>query len=669
MAFFPNDPLFPDQWYLRNRGQALSTGQPGGRVGEDINVLPAWNLGLTGQGVLMAFVDDGVEIGHPDLAPNYRAAFSYDFNDEDSTPQARQANEDWHGTSVAGIAAGRGGNGGGITGIAPYASFAALRLTAADTTDEQEARALNYRFQAIAIYNNSWGPPDRAQLQAPGPLLRAALSRGVTYGRGGLGSIYVWAAGNGREQEDNANFDGYTNSRYVISVAALDHKGQFSPYSEPGACILVSAYGDDYITGIATTDLLGNSGYNPDIGFSTAPNYSNHNYTNNFNGTSAATPMVSGVVALMLQANPNLTWRDVQHILVQTARQNDPANEDWQLNGAGHLINHNYGFGVVNAGAAVQRAQTWQRVAREVSFRSPVLLENRSIFDNGTALSSTFTLEDNVRIERVELVFDADHAQSSDLQIELFSPDGTPSILAPAGFRPNQGTYNNWAFTSTRHWDEQAAGTWTLQVRDQMSLNEGVWNSWQLRVYGTRTFLATDRADTLRGSARIDAIAGKEGNDILYGLAGRDRLLGGTGADTLSGGLGGDRLYGSFSTDILSGGDGNDSLYGEQGNDKLRGGNGHDLLVGSTGADTLVGGAGADIFKLERFLSPDRILDFADGIDRLGISPTLQTANFSFTDQSNGTMIRLGGQKLAFLVGIQSSQISGADFTAYSPST
>lgn len=662
MAFSPNDPLFRDQWYLRNRGQALSTGQPGGRVGEDINVLAAWSMGLTGQGVLIAFVDDGVEVRHPDLAPNYRAAFSYDFNDEDNDPQARQANQDWHGTSVAGIAVGRGGNGTGITGVAPNAAFAALRLTAADTTDAQEARALNHRFQAIAIYNNSWGPPDDGRLRAPGPGLRAALVRGIINGRNGLGSIYVWAAGNGREVGDNANFDGYTNSRYVISVAALDHHGRFAPYSEPGACILVSAYGDDYITGIVTTDLLHNSGYNPSREVGAALNYSDRNYTTDFGGTSAATPMVSGVVALMLQANPNLTWRDVQHILVRTARKNDPTNGDWRRNGAGRWINHNYGFGVVNAGAAVTLAQTWRRVAREVPVRSPNLLVSRPILDNGIPLRATLTLEDNIRIERVELIFDADHRQAGDLQIELFSPDGTPSTLAEAEVRLNLGNYNNWVFTSTRLWDEQAAGTWTLRVTDLVSLEQGVLNSWQLRVYGTRTFLTSDRADTLRGTVQLDAIAGKRGNDSLSGLGGHDRLLGGAGDDTLWGGIGSDRLYGGFGRDVLIGGNDHDSLDGDRGFDRLNGGAGSDRLAGGMDADVLLGGTGADTFMLETFLGIDRILDFTDGIDRLGLSPGLQGINFTFTDQANGTLIQFGNQRLALLVGIHSSQISAADF-------
>jgi len=685
MAFFPNDPLFRDQWYLWNRGQSLSTGQPGGRPGEDINVLPAWQRGITGRGVLIGVIDDGLEVWHPDLAPNYTPIHSYDFNGEDSNPQA-EADADRHGTSVAGIAAGRGGNGIGIVGVAPYATFAALRLTAGAASDEQIARALNHRFQAIAIYSSSWGPADGGGLHGPGPQTQAALWRGTIWGRRGLGTIYVWAAGNGRVWGDNANYDGYANSRYVIAVAALNHRGQFSPYSEPGANILVSAYGDDSITGVTTTDRLGRAGYNP-ASFSNGArnyqnlnyqnlnyqnlnyqnlnyqnlNYQNLNYTNDFGGTSSATPMVSGTVALMLEANPRLTWRDVQHILVRTARQNDPTHADWQRNGAGHAINHNYGFGVVNAGLAVSRAHHWRRVAREVTFRSPLLPQNRSIPDRGVPLRSVFTLEDNIRVERVEVLFHAAHRQNGDLQVELISPDRTVSTLAESHSIPDRN-YTNWVFTSVRHWDELAAGQWTLRVRDGIAQNVGVWNTWQIRVYGTRSWYASDRPDQLRGSDRADAIAGKGGNDILSGLGNRDRLLGGQGDDTLYGGSGSDQLCGGAHRDLLLGGPGNDALYGEGGTDWLRGGPENDLLVGGAETDFLLGGVGNDTFRLEATSGIDHILDFADGRDRLNLIRSIPVAALSFIPQGRNTLIRTENQALALLVGVQPGQLSQADF-------
>ena len=185
----PNDPLFSQQWHLRN------TGQSGGTAGEDIRVTTAWDR-VRGSGVVIGIVDDGLQSTHPDLSGRYVSALSYDFNGNDSNP-APGAGDD-HGTAVAGIAAATGNNGIGVSGVAPAASLAGLRLVAAATTDAQEAAGLTHRMQDIDIYNNSWGPDDTGDnLEAPGPLTLAALKNGVENGRGGLGSIYVWAAGNG----------------------------------------------------------------------------------------------------------------------------------------------------------------------------------------------------------------------------------------------------------------------------------------------------------------------------------------------------------------------------------------------------------------------------------------------------------------------------------------
>jgi subtilisin family serine protease len=186
-AAAPNDPLFPQQWHLRNTGTA----------GADLNVLPAWDL-AQGSGVTVALVDDGVQYTHPDLAANYDAADSYDFNDDDSNPAPSVSNFDFHGTHTAGLVAARGNNGIGVSGVAPQAKFAALRLIAFDTTDAQEAAALGYHTDAISVYSNSWGPDDdAARLEGPGSMTIAAMQNAVTTGRGGKGSIYVWSAGNG----------------------------------------------------------------------------------------------------------------------------------------------------------------------------------------------------------------------------------------------------------------------------------------------------------------------------------------------------------------------------------------------------------------------------------------------------------------------------------------
>ncbi|NMC18938.1 MAG: S8 family serine peptidase, partial [Thermogutta sp.] len=214
----PNDPLFVEQWHL------LNTGQSGGTMGQDVRVTGVWD-NYQGDGVVIGIVDDGIETTHPDLVANYRADLSYDYLAGDTDPQAETF--DFHGTAVAGVAAASGNNGLGVTGAAFDAQLAALRLIGGYVTDLQTAQAIGHRTDAIQIYNNSWGPPDAggglpfSVLAGPGPLSLAALHQGVTTGRGGLGSIYVWAAGNGLLGNDNSNYDGWANSRYTVAVAAV----------------------------------------------------------------------------------------------------------------------------------------------------------------------------------------------------------------------------------------------------------------------------------------------------------------------------------------------------------------------------------------------------------------------------------------------------------------
>ncbi len=461
----PDDSLFGDQWHLQN------TGQSGGLPGADLNVVGVWDSVL-GTGVVIAIVDDGLQYTHPDLADNYRADLSYDFNDNDPDPAPGPV--DKHGTAVAGLAGAVGFNGLGVSGVAPDVFLAGLRLISAAISDADEAAALVYLSQQIDVYSNSWGPSDDGRrLEGPGPLALAALQDGVLNGRGGLGNIYTWAAGNGLTSSDNVNYDGYANSRFTIAVSALNHDGQQAYYSEPGAPILVAAYGGGSAARLTTTDLEGGPGYGPT------------DYTSGFAGTSASTPVAAGVVALMLQANPNLTWRDVQHILVNTAAQNHPGDTDWTFNGAGHLVNHKYGFGAIDAGAAVNAATAWTNVEPELSTTAGPLAVAVPIPDNdATGVSSTINVSEDLNIEWVEVTLDVTHTYRGDLEIVLTSPSGTESILAETRGDSGDG-YLGWTFTSARHWDEASLGDWTLTIRDLLNLDTGTFDSWELNIYGT----------------------------------------------------------------------------------------------------------------------------------------------------------------------------------------
>ena len=465
VKFVPNDPLFATQWHLQN------TGQTGGTSGADANITGAWD-NYTGAGVVIGVVDDGVELAHPDLAANVANGLSFDYvsNDSDPTPAANSG--DYHGTAVAGVAAGVGDNSLGITGAAYEASIAGIRLLGFPQTATTESSALTHRNQSIHIYNNSWGPADFPVIAALPPQVEAALSAGTSLGRGGLGSIYTWAGGNGRASGDYSNYDQYASSRYVIAVGAITDDGVQSSYSESGSNLLVSAYSSS--PGIVTTDLVGADGYDTT------------DYTNTFGGTSSATPLVSGVIALMLEANPNLSYRDVMDILARTAEHNDPTDTGWTVNGAGLRVNHKYGFGAIDAQAAVSASSTHNALGPLASRSTPLVRVNRAIPDNTpSGIVASVTTNEQLNLEHVELVLNATHQNRGDLAITLVSPSGTRSVMAQARTQDIGNNYTNWVFTTTRNWGERSDGTWTVEIADLLTGTTGSLTDFQLRFYGT----------------------------------------------------------------------------------------------------------------------------------------------------------------------------------------
>ena len=462
--FTPNDPYFDDQWHLQNAGQT------NGVSGEDANVTGAWD-NYTGTGVVISVVDDGLDHAHADLSPNYSPHFSYDWCNDDDDPSPTSWNG--HGTAVAGVAAAVGDNSLDVTGIAYDATIAGSTLIACWASDSVEAEALSFENDDIDIYTNSWGPADDGQtLLGPGPLTLAAFEFDAYQGREGLGNMITWAAGNGLGSDDNSNYDGYANSRYTVAVTAINHNGEQSYYAEPGANILVAAYSNGDSEGITTTDITGSGGY--DSG----------NVTHDFGGTSSATPLVAGIIALILDANENLTWRDVQHVLVNSARTNDASDSSWELNSAGHDISHKYGFGVVDGGAAVAVAENWVNVDEELNATyGPYALALDIPDDSDTWTEVTTVVTQEYSLESVDVAVDITHTARGDLDIVLVSPSGTESWLAES-HNDNGNHYSDWMFSTVRHWDESSLGTWTLKIRDTSSGTNGTLTSWELILHG-----------------------------------------------------------------------------------------------------------------------------------------------------------------------------------------
>lgn len=490
-----NDPLLPDQWHLVN------TGQGGGTAGEDANIQPAWNSGFTGNGIDIVVIDDGVDIAHPDLSGNVVSG-SYDYVDSDTNPSGSSLDpiNGAHGTSCAGVAAGVGLNSTGVRGAGYNSGLVGYRLLGADT-DANSADALTRNYGTIEIFSNSWGPADTGQdLAGGGPLAMAALADGIANGRGGLGTLYVWAGGNGNGSGDNSNYDSYANSRYSIAVAASTNLGTHSSYSEPGANILINAPSNGGTLGITTTDRTGSNGYDPTA------------YTDSFGGTSSSTPLVAGALAVILEANPNLTWRDMKLLLAETAEKNDPGDADWTNNGAGMPVNHKYGFGRIDTNAAVQAAGGWTAVGAEITSmksRSPnlAIADGTGAGSCGAPTTDTLTINDNVSIEFVEVEFESDHTFWGDLEIKLISPAGTTSVLAEQhGSGSGSDLANGWTFGVERLIGEDAFGTWTIEVRDCYNADTGSLLSWSVKAFGTTP--ATAALDLQIAAASISESAG-----------------------------------------------------------------------------------------------------------------------------------------------------------------
>jgi len=488
--FTPRDPLFADQWHLKN------TGQRGGTKGIDLNLSEVWKS-WRGKGVSIAVVDDGLEIRHPDLSPNCFSLASkmhFDFNAGDTDPSPARGND--HGTAVAGVLASPSNSIGGL-GVAPEAKLAGLRLTADVTDGETEAKAFAWKNELMSIYNNSWGPSDDGKtVEGPEPIAREAILAATKFGRGGRGNIFVWACGNGRPEGDDSNYDGYSNLPQTIAVGAVGDQGLQTSESERGANVVVVAPSSSAgRQGLACADLVGRRGYNSDGqndgNVIPLTNYTDLNYTNDFGMTSGATPQVAGAVALMLQANPRLGWRDVQEILITTARRVSPTDADWKKNGAGLFFNHKFGAGLVTVGTATRKAVGWKNLAAAATVALPLRNLSRDISDDKPAGTTVeFNLSDTakfqrLRVEHVRFTVSVTHTYRGDLKFVLTSPSGMKSIVEPR--ENDDGTsFSSWSFLSVRHWGETSTGTWRLQVIDTFPGDTGKLTAATLTLLGTR---------------------------------------------------------------------------------------------------------------------------------------------------------------------------------------
>jgi len=543
--------------------------------GEDMNVIAAYQQGVMGEGSIAVVVDSGLEISHEDLAANVLPNRSLNMmpgalNITDPTSTNETGD---HGTSVAGLIAATGWNGLGGRGVAPDAKLIGMNYLNAQSDLNN---ALGHGIpgsgitenEPLTVFNRSYGISYPAVI-AYDELEEAVQSYSTNALRNGLGAVNTKSSGNSFRRPGNnswtgsvcadanalgltclnGNFEPSQNTPFYFSVAAVNSNGKHTSYSTAGANVLVSAPAGEYgelAPAMVTTDqmtcLRGYSGFPAvDAGgwaeydaaftpfnFPGHPENASCNYTSTFNGTSSAAPNAAGVVSLIHSANPQLSYRDIKDILVKTSTKVDPANDavelevggskfiahaGWVENAAGYAHNNLYGFGRVDAGAAVNMAKTysvslpeqiiteWTAVGtiNEVDSLALVIADN-----NATGAVQTIEVTDDVTIEGVQFAFDVANAEllstswpsqttaGIDLAIEVTSPSGTRSVLLSSKQAIVEPTFDfasgyyegyilkNVVFLSNAFYGEAAQGTWTVRLVDTNGTDLDVTNSyWQ----------------------------------------------------------------------------------------------------------------------------------------------------------------------------------------------
>lgn len=679
----PSDPLYGDQWHLAKLG--------------DMETI--WK-DFTGAGVHVGIVDSGVQYSHPDLAANYDASLELDIGgkhyDGDYRPESGG-----HGTSVAGlIAAARNGIGGvgvaydaSITGINIFDPYSGGKLdpgifvNADDRTLFYDAMRMTDRFDVV---NHSWGMTvpaygsdfSRSVAGTDAYNLTQALTSAVDSGRGGLGTIQVFAAGN--NSLDAAGESTHTDRHFINVGAYRELDGLASNYSSRGDSLLISAPSNDFAiiggTGIVTTDLRGRDGYN----YSDDPGGA-RNYTDQFGGTSAATPIASGVVTLMLDANDQLGWRDVQNILANSAKlpiawdnhtrylsyEDDfgggvaRMNEDYfrvvgesntSWNGGGLHYSSDYGYGAVDAYAAVRMAEVWSRFGDAATSANEAHVQSATFnpeltnpvfndYDFTTAWSGfaghqvgyTFDVGTvDLDVEHVDLTIDytslVDFSQYgleglfaynlSATRLKLTAPDGTFAFVDTLqSAAPNSSDEQQYVFGFQNFRGVHASGTWTLEIEGAGGSVTTI-HDFKLDFYGsaptnddlytyTNEFLTMAALDGQAGRYTLTDTDG--GIDWINAAAVTSNVtLSLTRGSTVLFGIGTAFTIKAGTIENVVTGDGADHLQGNRLANDLMGMRGDDVLIGGRGDDRLEGGAGHDtfVFAVKGSTGHDTIVDF-----------------------------------------------------------
>lgn len=563
------DPLF----------QLLASEPANGSYG--VNAVGAWDQ-VSGAGVQIGVLDSFFDLNHSDLQPAIPTSFDWDGDNNDDGVDANNngiadvfepegftyalGSDLWpvnnplnrgqsHGTAVSGIAVGRINGESGI-GIAPESDW----LPNAYLDHQNNWPSLDY-YNYADVVNNSWGFDGIA-----GTLRTNSPQQAANWQIATERSIQIVAAGNDRDPGRTASrgWDNNNNSektrRENIVVAATMRNGEVEQYSTPGATIFASApvNGSNFrfansFDANANQQRTVTADVTDDPAIDGGPNNDNSGYANGatntrFNGTSAAAPMVTGTVAMMLEANPTLDWRDVQHILARTSvknglidsngdgeldaidpnaggnannpaaagtiemrntftagvnttfRINDGHNTGWFQNGAGHWVSDSFGFGIVDAGAAVDLAKRWrsagaeQVVSTESILAAPFTIQEGNLGGlDSLDEAGSWNVDDHLAVEWVELNIKLDLPEQDEIMLAIQSPSGTRSVLmAPGGsddtpFPRMPERFGERTLITNQFWGEDSRGEWRIEVLDtNADSDEALLSEASLDIYGTK---------------------------------------------------------------------------------------------------------------------------------------------------------------------------------------
>ncbi len=478
------DTFFNKQWYIKADGTPTNPSNVSSIVGNDMNLLDVYKKYMgynSGNPIVVQIVDSGIDANHEDLKDNMDLSKSLN-GDKNGNPIPGGFYKP-HGTMLAGIVAARAFNSKGVRGVAPFAKIAGSNWLVSQSLEALEAAWLSGDgANNIAVTNNSWG-----KYYTTDTFYEDILKEGSNTLRNKKGRVYVFASGNSRAYEADANIQYILNNQYAIVVGAVGVDNKVAKYSTPGANLWISTYGgsSSYNSGptIATTYLSGKAS-------ATWSEDENKNYTYAMAGTSAAAPMVSGSIALILEACPNLTWRDVKYVIAKSAKQNDINNKNWITNSQGFHFNRDYGFGLIDTKKAIDICSNgYNNLPSQTT-----AIVNKSLVDTHLHLNNEFSvnIDKSLKIEWIELKLDIHSHNASDYDIYLTSPSGTKILMI------KNGTKIGSQFIPTRDWmkggfrfstgafiDENSLGEWKIEIEDKRGENhDSSLKSIEIKAYG-----------------------------------------------------------------------------------------------------------------------------------------------------------------------------------------